>query len=245
MTDPFSKQKAALVTGSAKRVGQAMVIDLAKQGYAIALHYHSSQAEALETQKAIERHNGLCLTFKADLQDEGDISKLAADVFQKFPGLNLLINSASLYQPSCFPAKSTQSFKANLAVHLHAPYLLSSLFAQKCKKDGLIINMIDTHVAKNKSPYFDYLLSKKALLSFTEMAAVELAPKIRVNAIAPGFIMPPAQRDTRYLNQLARSLPLKRKGDVGNVLKAIQYLISNDYVTGQVLFVDGGEHLVI
>ena len=130
-----------------------------------------------------------------------------------------------------------------MAVHVKAPYILTQEFARLCKA-GSIINILDTHITENRTAHFDYLLSKKTLAAFTQQAAVSLAPKIRVNAIAPGLILPPVAEKADYLNRLAKKIPLKRKGNIENITHAVQFLAKNNYITGQVLFIDGGEHLI-
>ena len=132
-----------------------------------------------------------------------------------------------------------KEFDRDFAIHVKAPLILSRDFAAQCQQ-GQIINMLDTYIVGYENPRFSYLLSKKALAELTKIAAVELAPQIRVNAIAPGFILPPEGS-----HKGVEKIPLKKKGDVDKVTDAIEFLIRNPYITGQTIFVDGGKHLTL
>lgn len=237
-----SSLKTALVTGAAKRLGRAAALHLAGQGYNIALHYNSSKAQAMDTAQAIYKKGVRCELFACDLADEKAVKELLPKVHKAFPNLNLLVNSASIFIPNKFGDKDLDLFKAHWDINFKAPYILSCAFSRLVKK-GQVVNFIDANVAKHESRYADYLLTKKALYEFTQMAAVQWGPALRVNGIAPGMILPPIHHpDDRKAR--ARNIPLKRVGDPKYVLQALQYLLDNDYVTGQVLAVDGGEQLV-
>ena len=124
-----------------------------------------------------------------------------------------------------------------------APFILSSEFYRICKK-GQIINFLDTNIVKNKTSHVAYLLTKKNLADLTKLAAIEFAPDIRVNGIAPGLILPPKKETTEYLDRMAKNIPLKRRGGESYITRSIKFLLENDFLTGQFLFNDGGEHLV-
>ncbi len=231
------------MTGGAKRIGQAIAIALAGAGYDIAIHYNSSRPEAQETAALITRQGVRCEIFPCDLQRETAVRALIRQVQTRFPDLNVLINSASLFRPSGLSSADLPSFHGHFSVNLIAPYLLSCEFARLCKT-GHIINLLDTDIVKYRTSHFPYLLSKKALAEFTQMAAVALAPKIRVNGICPGLILPPADRSEKYLNKRALGIPLKRRGDPRQIAKAALYLLESEFLTGQFIFNDGGEHLI-
>lgn len=135
-----------------------------------------------------------------------------------------------------------KDFDQEVAVNLRAPFILSSQFACHIR-EGAIINILDTNVSKNKTAHVSYLLTKKSLSELTRIAALELAPQIRVNAVAPGLILPPNSKGKDYLDRLAKNIPLKRKGEPADIAKAVHFLLENTYITGQTIFVDGGEHL--
>ncbi len=231
-----------LVTGGGKRIGKAIAIDLASQGYSIALHHHTSHTEAQKVQSQIKAFGVQCEIFSCDLSDEFQTSRLMKHVHRKFPKLNLLINSASIFEKSSLLKGNLELFNRHLAVNLKAPLILSRDFARICQK-GQIINILDTNVVKNKTSHAAYLLTKKALLELTYMSAVELAPRIRVNGIAPGLILPPVNEKNNYLDRLAKNIPLQKKGDPKYIAQSVRFLIDNSYLTGQIIYVDGGEHL--
>lgn len=226
--------KAALVTGGAIRIGKAIALGLAKEGYDIALHYNHSEKEALKTQKLIQNYGVICKLYSANFLVSKQTQSLLSQVTNDFKHLHVLINNASLY------AKG-QSIE-NESINFRAPAILSKEFARTCKK-GHIINILDSNITKNLSNYPEYLASKKALASFTQKAALMWAPNIQVNGIAPGVILPPSCKTRDYLLRRIQRIPLKRKGHVRYIVQAITFLLSNPFITGDILFVDGGEHL--
>jgi NAD(P)-dependent dehydrogenase (short-subunit alcohol dehydrogenase family) len=232
---------AALITGSSDRIGKAIALALADSGFNIALHYHSSDQKAIQTKNEILEKQVQCELFKADLSNRLETKELITSVFKKFR-ITVLINNASLFIPDklidCNDALFDQLFQTNFK----APYLLIREFANIAKK-GIIINLLDTNIIRNKTAHFDYLLTKKFLHDLTGMAASELAPDIRVNGIAPGLILPPVDYDHTYLERLSKNIPLKKPGNVKNISDTVLFLINNDFITGQVIYVDGGENL--
>ncbi len=231
------------MTGAAKRIGREIALALSALGFDIALHYHESLKEARETAQEIKQDGNRCELFPFDLSRENGLREFFRHTAKKFPHLSLLINSASIFEKSRVISSDADSFNRHLNINFKAPLVLSREFARFCRQ-GQIINILDTHITDNKTAYFDYLLSKKLLTEFTKMAAVEFAPNIRVNAIAPGLILPPKKESNSYLSRLARQIPLKRKGTVDSIAQTVSFLINNDYVTGQIIYVDGGEHLL-
>lgn len=236
-------KKAALVTGGARRIGRHLAVALAGMGYEIALHYHSSKNDAARTAAEVRRLGHTCRLICHDLSRPEGPALLWSDAFRHFPGLDVLVNNASVFLPSTLKKGSAGIWERDLAVNLRAPYLLTAEMARHCRR-GQVINILDTHIASHRSAHTAYLLAKKALRDLTCMAAMELAPDFRVNGIAPGLILPPASRSKSYLTRLAKHVPLRRKGDPDHVVEAVAFLVRNDYVTGQILFIDGGEHLL-
>ena len=236
--------KTALITGAAKRVGKAMVQHLAHHGWNIALHYNTSDTEANRFCNELRCNfpQQKFETFRADLQEAKQVEGLLPRVVQEFPEINLLINNASVFEPSNL-AKTTSGFmEKQLNVNFMAPFILSVSFV-KLFGSGIIVNFVDTRIVKNQPNYAAYTLSKKMLWEFTKMASVEFGPGTRVNAIAPGLTLPPAEKDEKYLWDLAEKIPMKRPGGVEPILKSLDYILENDYLTGQLLFCDGGENL--
>lgn len=237
----------ALITGSAKRIGREIALFLAKKGFDIAISYNKSEKEALELKKQIEEFNVSCEIFQANLCQKSEAQKLIKEVLLKFPKLNLLINNASIFSKSTF--FDEENFNDNFAVHFFAPHALSLEFAKNAKNNSLknaqIINICDKNVARYDTKYFYYLLSKKLLAEFTKMLALQLAPEVRVNGVAPGFILEDIfmQENQEIAKNVISKIPLKRKGSPENIVKTINYLIENDFVSGQILSVDGGASL--
>ncbi|HOW36205.1 MAG TPA: SDR family oxidoreductase [Candidatus Omnitrophota bacterium] len=235
---------AALVTGGSKRIGKEIALALASMGYAIALHYNQSKEDAKKTATQIKAKGRSCEIFQCDLSNENETRLLVTNVKKRFSNLNLLINSASIFESSKLASPNTiHSLSRHFAVNFKAPYILSCEFYRLCKK-GSIINLLDANITKNKTGYPEYLLSKKALADFTRVAAVEFAPYIRVNAIAPGLILPPEGKTNAYLNRLAKNIPLKTRGSTAQITSTVKFLAENQYLTGQIIFVDGGAHLL-
>jgi len=237
------KASTALITGGAKRIGQAIALDLARVGFDIALHYNSSQKEAERTANAIRRLGVSCQLFRANLANENQTIKLISQVKKQIPNLEILVNSASIFEKSKLTIKDIKLLDQHFKIHLKAPFILTCEFARLCTQ-GQVINILDTNVTKNRTSHITYLMSKKSLEDLTKLSAVELAPNIRVNAIAPGLILPPQGQNNLYLDRLATRIPLKQKGEVRNITQAVRFLIENKFITGQVIYVDGGENLI-
>ena len=234
----------ALITGGSDRIGKAVAIHLAKQGYHLVLHYNSAKEKAENLQMHIES------TYKVKVEllqinflKENDFDRIFEDFKRKSITIEVLVNCASDFIPSSFNEQGSELFDKEMTINLKIPYLLTKAFARVFGK-GNIINFVDTKVAKNKTVHLDYILSKKLLKDFTKISAVELAPNIRVNAIAPGLILPPEGKDESFLLNLAKDIPLKTVGNLDEILKAFQFILDSYFFTGQILYIDGGEHLV-
>ena len=234
---------AALVTGAARRIGHSIALALAARGYDIALHYNRSEKEAVKTAAMVRRKNTRCEIFHCDLAGGKDISLMMDEITEKFSNLNLIINNASVFLPSRLDFRGMQLFDLHMAVNLHAPYIITAKFAQLHRK-GHIINLLDAGIVRNKTKYLAYLLSKKALAEFTKMSAAVLGPHIRVNGVAPDLILPPENKNIHYLERRSRAIPLRRRGCAENILQSINFLLDDNYITGQILFIDGGESLL-
>lgn len=231
------------MTGGSQRIGRAICLSLAQRGFDIALHCNHSKKEASLLAAEISRKGVRCEVFVCDLAKEKDVLLLLGKVRAKFPNLNVLINNASIFIPSKFERRDLKLFDAHWAINLKAPFILSSDFARLCRQ-GQIINILDTKVTKNKTAHVAYILSKKSLHELTKLMAVEFAPRIRVNAVAPGIILPPPGKGNSYLQKRAAQIPLKKAGDVRYITQSVEFLMDNDFVTGQVIFADGGESLI-
>lgn len=236
--------RTAFITGAAQRVGKAIVEHLASQGWDIAIHYNRSSTDADILAKTLTEKYPLqkFATFGANLMNDSQTENLIRQVIAGMGRLDLLINNASVFDPGTIRETSPSFFDEQFGVNLRAPFILTRQFALNCY-EGMIINFTDTRITNNTSGFAAYSLAKKALWELTKMAAFELGPTFRVNAIAPGLTLPPADKNDEYLRKLAVHIPMKRPGGLDPILKSVDYIITNDYLTGQILFCDGGENL--
>ena len=235
----------ALITGSAVRVGREIAFHLAEEGWDLALHYHSSQTEAVRLEadlKASYPEQRFHL-LQATLSSVGDVSELIPDTVLYFGRLDLVINNAAMFEPSCFKETSVKLLERTWNINFRSPFILINEFANITEK-GMIINIVDSRITSNNSDYFAYSISKKALWELTKMAALELAPGFRVNAIAPGALLSPAGKGPDYLDKVAAKTPMKAPVRMISLLKSIDYLLENESMTGQLLFCDGGANLL-
>lgn len=236
--------KTGLITGAAKRVGRAMALHLASQGWNIAIHYNTSEPEARQFCDELTGNypNQRFELFKADLNLPEEVELLIPQVILQMGSLDLLINNASVFEPAKLGETTTGFFDRQMNVNFKAPFILLRDFAQLLHS-GVIVNFVDTRIVTNQSNFAAYSISKKALWELTKMAALEFGPDIRVNAIAPGLTLPPEDKGEDYLLKLAEKITMKRPGGLEPILKSLDYILDNDYLTGQLLFCDGGENL--
>jgi NAD(P)-dependent dehydrogenase (short-subunit alcohol dehydrogenase family) len=234
--------KAVLVTGAAQRIGKAIALGLAEDGFDIALHYNSSMEKAEKLHDEILARGVHCEMLACDFSSMTDVSSFMDTVFEIFPHCCLLINNAAIFERAFLMETDEDIFDRHITINFKTPFFLTRDFARLCK-EGQIINIVDTKITESFTPYFAYTLSKKALFELTLMSAKELAPHIRVNAVAPGPILPPRDKDREYFERLGKKTPLKKAGQPKQVVNAIKFLIENSYITGECIFVDGGEHI--
>ena len=234
----------ALITGASKRIGKTISEFLAAKGWNVIIHFNTSEktAEELTTFLKIKYPNQIFYSVKSNLADEKEVEALIPKLVLEFGGFHLLVNNASVFKSGYLTETSMKLFDNQLNVNLKAPFILMRDFANQCGH-GNIINIVDTRITSNKSDFAAYSLSKKGLWELTKMAALEFAPKIRVNAIAPGVTLPPEEKDENYLGKLAENIPMKKPGGILPILKSIDFILGNDHLTGQLLFADGGENL--
>lgn len=236
--------KTALITGASKRVGRAITERLALKGWNIIIHYNTSGKEAHELVNVLDKmYPGQKFSaIKADLAKEPEVVQLIPAVISERGPFDLLINNASLFDRGYLADTGNELFNNQMDVNFKAPFILIRDFAAHCKK-GNIINLVDTRITTNKSNYAAYSMSKKALWELTKMAALEFAPMIRVNAIAPGISIPPEGKTEAYLKRLAENIPAREPVGLEPILKCVSFILEENYLTGQLLFADGGENL--
>ena len=230
----------ALVTGAAHRLGKAFALTLARAGYDIVLHYHTSEDEAFQTKAEIESLSRSAILAQANLTDPAQIKSLLSNI----KSLNVLVNSAAFMSGENTDSLSVENWDTSLDLNLRAPFLLAQECAKKMTDGGLIVNITDVGAQKTWSRYPSYTVSKAALESLTKILARALAPKIRVNAIAPGFVLQSDIVSAEEWERLIGRIPLKRPARTDEITSALEFLLENQYVTGQTIVVDGGYSLI-
>ncbi|HMX42250.1 MAG TPA: SDR family oxidoreductase [Elusimicrobiota bacterium] len=246
------KGKTALITGAA-RVGGAVAEALAARGCRVALSYRSSRNAAEKTARAIQRRGGETLLLRADLARDIEARRLVAAVLRRWGRLDVLINMASLYERTSLaalrrPGAATRALRRSLSVDLESAHRLAHVAAPAMEKNGAgrIINFTDWVAASGRpryKGYGPYYIAKAAVKGLTETLALELAPRVLVNAIAPGPILAPAGLSRAAHREVIDATPLRRWGGPAEVAKAVLFLVETDFVTGETLRVDGGRHL--
>jgi pteridine reductase len=234
--------KAALVTGAAKRLGRAVALALAEQGADVAVHYGGSSADAAATAEDIRRFGRRAWTLQADLAQADQAEGLMPRAIQAAGRVDILINSASIFPPGRIGQVSVADMLTNIQVHAIAPLLLCRALAAQgvaCH----VINFLDSRMTDYDADHAAYHVSKRMLLTLTKMLALELAPAVAINAVAPGAILPAAGQDDAAFQRLADANPLKRVGNPGEIVRAVLFLLTSNFITGQVIFVDGGRHM--
>ena len=238
----------ALVTGGAYRLGKSFALTLARAGYDIVLHYHSSTDEAHQTKLEIESLSRTVFLIQADLTQPSEIQNVFTQLeFILQPSsfiLEVLVNSAAFMPHGNVDSLSLENWDTTLDLNLRASFLLAQAASKKMTDGGLIVNITDVGAQKAWSRYPSYTVSKAALESLTKILARALAPKIRVNAIAPGFVLQSDIVTAEEWERLIGRVPLKRPARSEEIASALEFVLANEYVTGQTIVVDGGYSLI-
>lgn len=237
------KGKVALITGAGKRIGRALAIALADEGVHIVAHDRKvMEVETAKVCDEVVECGARAWSITADLERPEEYESLITRAMKAAGSLDILINNASIFLPNTVMDVGFGDVMRHLQVNAWAPFVLSRDFARLVSR-GKIVNLLDTRVAGYDRGHAAYVLSKRMLSDLTMMCALEFAPEFTVNAVAPGLILPPAGQDESYLNKLAESVPLRKHGGPGDIADAVLYLLKSDFVTGQIIYVDGGKHL--
>ncbi|HEY3476251.1 MAG TPA: SDR family oxidoreductase [Anaerolineales bacterium] len=236
----MSDRQLALVTGAAHRLGKVFALTLAQQGFDILLHYHRSLDAALQAQAEVEAVGRRVTLAQTDLTDPSQIQTLISNL----DSLKVLVNSAAFMPAGNVNALTLENWDTALDLNLRAPFLLARECAHKMDDGGLIVNITDVGAQKAWSRYPSYTVSKAALESLTRILARALAPKIRVNAIAPGLVLQSDIVPDEEWQRLLNRIPLKRPARLDELASALEFLLKNEYITGQTIVVDGGYSLV-
>ncbi len=240
-------KKRILITGAAKRIGKEMALSFFNKGWDIVIHYNSSkeEAEALADQMNSERNNSAMLV-QANLDNANEVEMLVEKILSKNGSIDALINNASTFYPTPIGTFSEKNWNALMGSNLKAPlFLIQSFYKELEKNKGFIINVTDINVDRALVNHSIYLAAKSGLQTLTKSLAKELAPNIRVNAIAPGAILEPPNTDwtAEQKNNIINAVPMKRMGTEKDIVDAAIYLSEAEYVTGQILNIDGGKSL--
>lgn len=232
--------KTVLITGAARRIGRAIAEALAAEGCRLALHCHRSVREARALSGSLRRSGIDARVFSCDLSRRGAPGRLVRSVCRAFGGLDALVNNAAVFDKRTLEKSSERDLRGKVEINLLAPVLLTRAFAIAAR-GGAVVNILDRRIASAEAGMAGYLLSKKALAAFTGIAAVELAPRITVNAVAPGPVLRASDRTVR---DMAGKIPLGKRPGVSDVAEAVVFLLKSETVTGEIIFVDGGQHLL-
>jgi len=238
--------KVAVVTGGAIRVGRAISLALAQAGCHVFIHYGHSAGPALETKEKIEANGVEAEVFSADLADVTSTQLIIPAAVDRFGRVDILINSAAIFLEGDLADTTVKMWDSQFAINLKAPFILSQAFAAQVPPgaEGAIVNIVDARIFRPAADHFAYRLTKSGLLTMTQNLAYDLAPNIRVNAVALGAILPPPGKDDAYLENLAQlRIPLQRAGNAGMVAQNVLHLLSQDFLTGVTIRIDGAEFL--
>ena len=242
----MTERKNALVTGAAKRLGRAIAIDLARHGWDIVVHFHNSEFDARETVNQIRAEGRRAALINADLANEEETGALIARAGAALGAITALVNCASIFEPDDWATTSRDSWHQHLAVNLRAPFVLSQNFALALpeKERGAIVNIIDQRVLKPTPQFLSYSLSKAALYWLNTTLAQALAPRIRVNAVAPGPTIINARQSDAHFQRQREATILGTGAEPQDVCDAVRYLLTASAVTGEMVAVDGGQRLI-
>jgi NAD(P)-dependent dehydrogenase (short-subunit alcohol dehydrogenase family) len=243
LTDVGAPRGAALVTGAARRIGRTIAMELARAGCAGAVHHNNSSTDAADTVREIESLGRRAVALQADLTDEAAARRLIPDAAEALGPLTVLVNNASVFEDDRVGGLSRDSWDRHIETNLRAPIVLAEEFAARTPAGSCIVNLLDQRVQKPDPRFFSYSLSRAGLWWATRTLAQALAPRIRVNGVGPGPTLPSIHQTPEEFADEAANTLLQRPGDPEEVARAVLYLVDAPLVTGQMIAVDGGQHL--
>jgi len=238
--------KTVLITGAAKRLGRAIALDLAQHGWDVAVHYKSSNEHGDEAAAAIGAYGVKAVALKADLSNEDDTRALIARANAALGPITALVNSASVFENDDWQSASRESWDQHMTINLRAPFVLAQEFAKALPAEmkGAIVNIVDQRVLKPTPQFMTYSLSKAGLYWLTTTLAQALAPRVRVNAVAPGPTLRNARQSEADFRHQREATILGAGAEPNDIAEAVRYLLTAPAVTGQMIAVDGGQHLI-
>ena len=236
---------AVLVTGAAKRLGRAIALKLAREGYDVAIHYRSSKADAAGLAAEVKALGRKAALVGGELSQEDEVSKIVPRAAAELGGLTALVNSASVFEDDRVETATRESWDKHLDTNLRAPLVLSQAFAKQLPAgvNGGIVNLIDQQVVNLTPQFLSYTVSKAGLWTLTRTLAQALAPRIRVNAVAPGPSLKAEHQSQANFDAHVKATLLQRPSAPEDIAGAVHYLLSAPAVTGQMIVVDSGQHL--
>jgi NAD(P)-dependent dehydrogenase (short-subunit alcohol dehydrogenase family) len=240
-----AKPGSVLVTGAGRRIGRAIALDLARGGWAVGVHYNSSSRDAAAVVAEIEAAGGRAVALGGNLSREAEVQELVPRAAAALGPLTCLVNNASVFVMDTADTVTRESWDTHLETNLRAPLVLSQAFARQLPEGehGNIVNLLDQRVWK-LTPYFiSYTVSKMGLWTLTRTLALGLAPRIRVNGIGPGPVLPSEEQSEDQFLDLCASVPLQHGADLYEVCQAVRFILATPSMTGQMIALDGGEHL--
>ena len=238
------KGKTALITGGAVRVGKAITLALARSGANVVINYNRSGDEAEATCREANALAVDAMAIQADIGNLRDVERMVETAVDRFGGIDILVNSASLWRQTPFPMEDYQDWYQVTNILINGSLYCANNIAplMLAKGDGVIINIIDLAAFEPWPNFMAHSVGKAALLALSKQLALELAPAVRVNAIAPGPVLPPPDYSDERVAQTAKKTLLNRWGEPEDVAEAVLFLVKANYITGDVLLIDGGEH---
>jgi pteridine reductase len=244
--------KTAIVTGAGVRLGKAMALAMAERGARLVVHYNRSAGPAQEVVAQISSYGGQAIAVQADLSRPRQAPSIVQRAVERFGRVDVLVNNAAIFVPGSWDNTTEENWDRHFDINLKSPFFLLQAFARQVRagqqveggQRAHVVNIADWRGARPGTAYVAYTLTKAALIALTQSMALALAPDIQVNAIAPGLILPPPGQGPEYLEREAPKIPAQRTGSPAEIVKALLYLLDNDFVTGELLYVTGGEHLL-
>jgi pteridine reductase len=240
------KGKVAIVTGGAVRLGKAMALALAERGTRLVVHYNASAGSAREVVRQIEALGSEAIAVQADLSRPSRAPSVVERAVAHYGQADILINSAAIFEPGEWDDTTEENWDRHFDINLKSPFFLIQAFARQVggERPAHVVNIADWRGVRPGTDHVAYTLTKAALIALTQSMALALAPNVQVNAIAPGMILPPPGRDQAYLERWASKIPARRIGSPAEIVKAMFFLLDSDFVSGELIYVTGGEHLL-
>ncbi|RKQ73660.1 NAD(P)-dependent dehydrogenase (short-subunit alcohol dehydrogenase family) [Oceanibaculum indicum] len=244
-TVPTSLPRVALVTGAARRIGRAIALDLARQGWDVAVHANNSRDEADALVREITAFGRRATVLSADLMNEDEVETLVPSAAAALGPVGLLVNNASIFEQDDIEIMDRAGWDRHMEANLRAPALLIQRFATALppEAEGVVVNIIDQRVLHPGPDFLSYTLSKSGLWTLTRTLALALAPRIRVNAIGPGPVLQSIHQSQADFAAEVESVPLRRQTELAEICRAIAFIVQARSMTGQMIALDGGQHL--